>query len=176
VIFWHLGATTAIVRYTFRDERMDLRMLALGALLPDLVDTPAGALFYSSLGSVRLVAHTLLASAVAMVLVLLGTRRGRPRKRWMPLAVGMLVHLVLDGMWNDPATLWWPFLGWGFTPAGPATFGALAVEVLTDPVTWALEAAGLAYLLVLARRARLGDPGERAAFMSTGRVSVPIGR
>ncbi len=176
MIFWHLGATTAIVRYTFRDERMDLRMLALGALLPGLIDTPVGAVFYSSLGSVRLVGHTLLASAAAMVLVLLRTRRGRPRKRWMPVAVGMMVHLILDGMWNDPATLWWPFLGWGFTPAGPATFGALVVDVLTDPVTWALEAVGLAYLVVLARRSHLGDPQERGAFLATGRLSAPIGR
>ena len=32
MLFWHVGATIAIARYTFRDDRMDLRMLALGAL------------------------------------------------------------------------------------------------------------------------------------------------
>ncbi len=175
MIFWHLGATTAVVRYTFRDERMDLRMLALGALLPDLVDTPVGAAFYASLQSVRLVGHTLLASALAMVLVLLNTRRGRPRKRWMPVAVGMLVHLVLDGMWNDPETLWWPLLGWGFTPSGPATFGALVVTVLTDWRVWALEAVGLIYLVGLARRSGLAHRSAREDFLATGRLSAPIG-
>ena len=39
MLFWHLGGTTALARYAFRDERMDLRMLALGAIMPDLIDT-----------------------------------------------------------------------------------------------------------------------------------------
>jgi len=40
MLFWHVGATIAFVRYTFRDKAMDLRFLALGAILPDLIDTP----------------------------------------------------------------------------------------------------------------------------------------
>jgi hypothetical protein len=44
MLFWHLGASIAVARYTFRDERMDLRFLALGALLPDIIDTPVGSL------------------------------------------------------------------------------------------------------------------------------------
>ena len=35
MLFWHLGATVALVRYSFRDDRMDLRFLMLGAVLPD---------------------------------------------------------------------------------------------------------------------------------------------
>ena len=42
MLFWHVGGTIALVRYTVRDERMDLRFLILGAVLPDLIDTPIG--------------------------------------------------------------------------------------------------------------------------------------
>ena len=40
MIFWHLGPTTLIVRYVFRDPAMDLRWVLAGSLLPDLIDKP----------------------------------------------------------------------------------------------------------------------------------------
>ncbi len=176
MLFWHLGGTIAITRYAFRDDRMDLRFLASGALIPDLVDTPIGLAFFGSLHSVRLVGHSLLAAALVMTIVVLRTRRGRPRKRWMPLAIGMLLHLLLDAMWSDPETLWWPFLGLDFSAAGAATAGAYVTSILADWRMWALEAAGLAYLVVLARRAHLEQPEARRRLLVTGTVGVPIER
>lgn len=174
MIFWHIGGTVALTRYAFRDDRMDLRFLALGALLPDLIDTPVGLLAYPSLGSVRLVGHSLLLASLVMVAVVLRTRRGRPRKRWMPLAIGMLLHLFLDGMWSDPETLWWPFLGWEFTQDAAATAGAYLVALLTDWRVWAMEAVGLGYLLVLGRRAARTDPEWWRRLVTVGTIDVPI--
>ena len=176
MIFWHVGATIALTRYAFRDDRMDLRFLALGALLPDVIDTPVGLIWFESLRSVRLVAHTMLASALMMTAVVVSTRRGRPRKRWMPLAIGMLMHLLLDAMWSDPETLWWPFLGWEFSQAGFATAGAYVESILFDWRVWALEAAGFAYLVILGRRAGLGERPARELLMTTGTVDAPIER
>jgi len=176
VLFWHTGGTIALVRYAFRDERMDLRFLVLGALLADLIDTPIGLLFYDSLGAVRLVGHSFAFAATAMVVVLLTTRRGRPRKRWMPVAVGILVHLLLDAMWADPETLWWPLLGWGFTPAGPTGAGDYVVSIVTDWRVWAMEAAGAAYVIYLWRKGNLGAAEARAELLRTGVVNVPIDR
>ena len=176
MLFWHLGGTTALIRYAFRDERMDLRFLMAGAVLADLIDTPVGLLFWESLRNVRLLGHSLVFATVVMVAVLLATRRGRPRKRWMPVAVGVLVHLVLDAMWRQPETLWWPFLGWDFTQRSYETAGAYVAAILGDWRTWAFEAVGLAYLAYLFGRARLFDPVARREFLRTGRVDVPIGR
>lgn len=175
MLFWHLGATTAITRYTFRDERMDLRFLMLGAVLPDLIDTPIGLLWYGQLHSVRLVTHSLPFAGAVMVAVLLSTRRGRPRKRWMPLAIGLLLHLFLDAMWADPATLWWPFLGWSFTAGAASTVGGYLRDLVANPVMWAGEAIGALYLAYLWRAGHLSDPDRRAAFVATGRIDVPIG-
>lgn len=176
MIFWHVGGSIAIARYAFRDERMDLRFLVLGALIADLVDTPVGLALYPRFESVRLVGHTLAAAALAMVFVLLRTRRGRPRKRWMPIAIGMLLHLFLDAMWQDPETLWWPFLGLDFSPAGAATAAEYVRSVLGDWRTWVLEAVGFVYLAVLAHRASLAEPEARRRLWRTGVVDVPIGR
>jgi hypothetical protein len=118
----------------------------------------------------------LLFAAIVMVLVLVLARRGRPRKRWMPLAVGVLMGLVLDAMWRHPETLWWPFLGWRFTDSGFASAGAYLWWLATDWRTWALEAVGLAYLVLLARRAHLDESERRVELITTGRIQVPIGR
>ena len=175
MILWHLGATTAFVRYAFRDPAMDLRFLALGAILPDVIDLPLGILWWSRFATPRLAAHSLLFGALAMVAVLVLTRRGPWRKRLMLVAVGILLHLVLDAMWQDPETLWWPFLGTGFSDTGFVTYGDYLAGLVRDPVMWAGEAAGLGYLIVLARRSDLGNAVARARLLTTGTVSAPIG-
>jgi len=176
MLFWHAGATVAFTRYAFRDPAMDLRFLVLGAILADLIDTPIGFIFWSSFENVRLVAHSLLFAATAMVVVLLLTRRGRPRKRWMPVAVGMLLHLVFDAMWREPETLWWPFLGWDFTSTGFATVSEYLGGLFTNPAMWLGEVAGLAYLAFLGYRSKLTDREARDVLIKTGRVQAPIGR
>jgi membrane-bound metal-dependent hydrolase YbcI (DUF457 family) len=176
VLFWHVGGTVAAIRYAFRDDRMDLRLLIVGAVLPDVIDTPVGLAAYGTFGGVRLFAHTIVFSSLVMAVVVLATRRGRPRKRWMPLAVGVLTHLVLDAMWADPETLWWPFLGLDFAAGGFESAGRLVGSILTDWKVWALEALGALYLAYLVRRGNLTSAGERARFKKTGRIAVPIDR
>jgi len=174
MLLWHAGATVAIARYTFRDDRMDLRMLLLGALIPDIVDTPIGLLFYGRLHSVRLFTHGLLLAAAVMVIVVMSTRRGRPRKTWMPLAIGLLLHVLLDAMWLDPETLWWPLFGWSFSPTGIDTVSGYIGSVLGDWRVWLGEIVGLVYLAYLWAAAGLSDPRKRAELWRTGRVDAPI--
>jgi len=174
MLFWHAGASVAITRYAFRDERMDLRFLILGAVIADLVDSPIGFAFFSALGAVRLGLHSLSAAALVMVTVVWTTRRGRPRKRWMPVAIGMLLHLFLDAMWNQPETLWWPFLGFEFSQAAEPTVRLYIQGILSQWTLWVGEAVGLMYLAVLFVRGRLAEREQRREFLATGRIDVPI--
>ena len=176
MIFWHVGATLAFIRYAFRDDAMDLRYLALGAILPDLIDTPVGIVGWSSYEAVRLVSHGILFGSLVMVGVLIFTRRGPARKRWMLLAAGVLLHLLLDAMWNLPETLWWPFLGTEVSATGFPTYGAYLKDLLTNPIMWAGEALGLIYLVVLSRRSDLSDRAARRTLWRTGVVSARIDR
>jgi hypothetical protein len=176
MLFWHVGASVAFIRYAFRDPMMDIRFLAVGAVLADLVDLPIGILAWSTLGSPRLVAHSMAFAFLAMVLVAIFTRRGSVRKKWILLAVGLLLHLALDAMWRSPETLWWPLFGWGFTSSGVQSFGAYAANVLTSPWMWAGEAIGLIYLVVLWRKSAMSTAGARSRFMDSGVVSAPIDR
>ena len=159
-----------IFRVVYRDPKVDLRLLALGAVLPNLVDKPLTLLFPDSFPAGRTVAHALVVSAAVMTVVLLTTRRGRRRRAFMAVAIGMLLHLALDAMWTEPEVLFWPVLGVEFPPdAGGGGWPSLVVP-FQSPWNWILEAVGLVYLIVLYRAAGLGDPVARSALIRNGRL------
>lgn len=164
---WHLGASVFLFRWIFRDPRVDLRFLALGALAPDLVDVPLAMVLGFPHDAHRLWGHTLAAAGLVMAVVLLARRRGRPRKPWMALSVGVFLHLLLDGMWALPETLLWPFLGVAFTPTGVGGVADLWGRV----GWWALagEAVAGVYLALIWAWA---PPEDRAGFRSTGVLTV----
>lgn len=176
MLFWHVGASVAFIRYAFRDPLMDLRFLVVGAVLADVIDLPIGLLVWSTYETPRLLGHSMLVAILAMILVLVFTRRGPIRKRWILLAAGLFLHLALDAMWRSPETLWWPFLGSTFTSSGYSTFGGYAESVIRSPTMWLGEAAGIAYLAALWRTSALSNRDARARFLATGVVSAPIER
>lgn len=169
MILWHLAGAIFLFRWIFRDPKIDVRFLALGAVLPDLVDLPVGTLLtpYST-GEVWL--HTLLVPSLLGVGVLLSTRRGRRRRALLAVPIGMLFHLLLDGMWQTAETFAWPFFGWEF-PRGPDPYWADVWERATsDPWRWLAEAVGAVYLVWLWRWAGLSDPSRRARVLASGRL------
>jgi len=145
-----------IVWLVFHDPAIDYRLIAAGALLPDLVDGPWG--------GARLL-HTLVFSAGLLALVMLATRRRRrDRRRWLALPIGTFLHLLLDGMWTHTHTFWWPFFGAAFHDRLPV--------LVHDPVVLGLEeAAGAVALLWAWRRFGLDDGARLSTFLRTGRLS-----
>ncbi|MFP5331748.1 MAG: metal-dependent hydrolase [Acidimicrobiia bacterium] len=170
MIAWHLGATLFLFRWIFRDPKVDVRFLALGALLPDLIDLPLGTLLLAdTLSTGEAYAHTLLAPTAVALVVLIATRRGRRRRAWMALVVGMFFHLLLDGMWTKTEVFAWPFFG--PIPSGPSPYwDGVTDRALSDPWRWVRELAGLAYLAVVWTRSGLGDPARRRGLVRTGRL------
>lgn len=138
MLFWHLGGTLFLFRYLFRDPKVDVRFLLAGAVLPDLLDKPIGLGF---LGSGRVFAHTLIFGGTLLAAVLITTSRGgTARKCWMALTVGVMFHLLLDGMWTVRETLLWPLFGWQFPTGVPNDWTMFRWSLLIQ------EAAGLTYL------------------------------
>lgn len=162
-MLWHVAASTALFRWIFRDPRVDLRFLATGALLPDLIDLPLATALGFPGDAHRLWGHTLGVASLCMVLVLLTKRKGRTRKPWMALAVGVFLHLTLDAMWSLPETLFWPFLGVGFSATGVDSPGAFFASLGWWFVVG--EVVGAVYLLLIWAWA---DREDRARFWSRG--------
>lgn len=170
MIAWHVGATLFLFRWIFRDPKVDVRFLALGAVLPDLIDLPLGTLvFRQSLSTGEAWTHSLLAPTAVTVVILLATRRGRRRRAWMALAVGMFFHLLVDGMWTKTEVFLWPFFG--DIPPGPRPYWeGIWTRALDDPWRWGRELVGLGYLVWVWIGSGLGDPARRAELARTGRL------
>ena len=164
---WHLG-TAALLTYLFLGRRrIDYRFVLAGALAPDVVDAVLG--LWVHLGPARRgPAHSLLAPTAVAVVVLIATR-GERRLGWFGLAVGWLLHLVADGMWQAPETFFWPAFGTGFSSAPPEPY---SIDVFVHPWrhlwTWAGESAGLAILVWFWAAFRLGREGRFARFCRDG--------
>ncbi|MGH8959022.1 MAG: metal-dependent hydrolase [Acidimicrobiia bacterium] len=145
MLFWHVGGAIFLFRWIFRDPKVDIRLLALGAVLPDVSDALLGLLIGGP--TTQRIGHSLVVPSLAAVVVLLTTRRGRRRRGLMTVVVAWLFHLVLDGVWFREEVFLWPFFGWDL-PAPPAgTIGERAAE----PWRWLKEAIGLVYLWRLLR-------------------------
>ena len=94
--------------------RVDYRFILLGSILPDLIDKPIGSVFFTqTFNNARIFAHSLL---FLFVIIIVGLVVFRVQKKlWgFCIAYGVLTHLLLDAMWLEPVTLFWPLLGFKF--------------------------------------------------------------
>jgi hypothetical protein len=105
----HIGPSVWLARrLTARDRTWGpaaLAWTALSALLPDILDKPVFYLALVPTETGRVWAHTLLFS---LLWCLVCWRWLKPLWPWALATPG---HLILDGMWARPHTLFWPFLG-----------------------------------------------------------------
>ena len=162
MLLWFVGGSWVAVWAVLQDPAVDYRLVMLGALLPDVIDAPFGGIRY---------AHTLVASAAVLAVVMVATvGKRRLRRRLLGVPIGMLVHLVLDGVWTDARVFWWPFRGWSLATAG-------RLPSLAHPVgvTVAEEIAGALALVWCWVRFGLADPGRRSRFLRTGRLAPELG-
>ena len=157
MILWYAFGAIFIVWNVFQSPGLDFRLIALGALLPVVVDAPFGAQAY---------AHTLLAAVVVLLITMaLTTGRGHRlrRRRALSLAIGWFCGLVLAGSWTHNDVFWWPLLGAG-RPDAPL-FGPWLLVIVE-------ELLGLAAAWWTWTRFGLADRDRRRAFVRTGRLSI----
>ena len=169
MLFWHLGVTAAVIFFTLGRRRIDYRVVLLGAVLPDIIDKPIGRLFFEeTFQNSRLFGHTLLLSVVLLLGIQL-TLRGKTARRWFILPIAMLLHLVLDGMWNQPITFFWPLFGTDFPKMPEANYWLDVLRrPLEHPASAAQELIGLLLLFYLGWAYHLHQREARREFLRTG--------
>ena len=153
MLLWFIVPTVLAVFAIFRDASLDYRLIAVGALLPDIVDAVA-ARRMAWLHSVVVV--------VAVLFAVMGVTIGRRalRKRLLAIPIGMFGHLVLDGVWLTKEVFWWPVI----------RGGSHRLPTLDRPA-WLLvllELVGLLGAGYFVRRMRLASPARRRLFLRTG--------
>lgn len=156
MLFWFVGTAVVSVGLVFRDPRFDYRLLIVGSVLP---------VGEGLLGGAR-VLHSVTVSVALLAAVMAATAGRKPiRRLLLGLPIGMFLHLVFDGAWNDTETFWWPFTG---------VSSSTAPFPITARGWWSvvLEGAGLAICAWLWRRSQLGRPARRREFLRHGRLVV----
>src|SRR5262245_35069638 len=104
MLLWYTCVSVLLVANVFRSSGVDYRVIALGAMLPLLLDIPFGHQAY---------AHTLLFAVVTLLAVMIAGL-GKPRltqRRLLCLPIGIFAGLVLSGAWTNGDVFWWPLLG-----------------------------------------------------------------
>ncbi|MDD1673033.1 MAG: metal-dependent hydrolase [Methanomicrobiales archaeon] len=138
--FFHL-VTGVIIGLLLGDMLRDHRWVipcAAGAILPDLIDKPVGfILFGATIDNGRIWFHSLLICALVFGIgVVVWEYRRSPLG--VAAAVGIFSHQVLDLMWRQPVTWFYPLLG-PFREKYPAGhLFALLLQELTNPWEWML--------------------------------------
>lgn len=153
VLFWFAVPTALAVFAVFRDASIDYRLVAVGALLPDVVD----GLIVRRMGP----AHSVVI-VVAFLFAVMGATVGHRalRKRLLALPIGMFGHLVLDGAWLTTRAFWWPITS-GSRASIPSVNRGVVVPIVE-------EVLGLIALVYLVRRFKLDTAARRRLFVHTG--------
>jgi hypothetical protein len=156
MVFWFVCLSIAGVFVIFRDAAMDYRMVSLGALSVDPIDTVVS----GGIGPL----HSVTVAVGLLALIMVGTIGRRSlRRRLLGVSIGIFAHLVLDGAWLVTKAFWWPIAG---------AVGARQLPVIERGwvVVAVQEAIGFGIGLWLWRRFRLQTPARRALFFKTGRI------
>ncbi len=165
-----------ILRRFSHGQSLDYRLVLLGAVLPDLIDKFVGHVLLP-IGNGRIFAHGLL-FIVFLAGLGLGdwlTRRRfvatyastgislengsnvksdvshRASLLTAPaftVAIAASFHLFLDQMWMDPASLYWPALGWEFSTHHFDTTNWI-ISLFTEPYVYGTEILGALCLLAI---------------------------
>jgi len=130
-ISYRLSRFSSLARY------IDIRILLVGSLLPDIIDKPLGRIFFRGVfANGRIICHTLF---FLIILSLAGIHLyRRRRKNWLlVLSFGTFTHLIFDQMWLSPHTLFWPLYGWSFPKHADVRFicwlGGIFTSLWTQP-------------------------------------------
>ena len=172
----HIGYTLLSYRLAQKwvpaARHADYRLLAVAAIVPDLLDKPLVLATYHRWAATKLLAHT----GLWHLLLLLFVFWRKPG--WWPYALATNGHLLADALWHQPRTLFWPGLGRHFhrrhPPGWPRTrlIDHLRHLLRTSRHRRArnLEIGGGLALLLFIWLARLFHPGHLWRFLRTGRV------
>ena len=139
---------------------IDYRWVLLGSLLPDMIDKLVGMVILGDIiSNGRIFCHTLL-FPVALTLIGLFLYRWRGKAWFLSLSFGCAMHLILDQMWLEPKTLFWPAYGWTFEKYDLSNWLADMIHMLlTDPLVFVPEIVGgillCGFAAVLLRRGRV---------------------
>ena len=153
MLFWFVATAVWSVWFVFRDPKFDYRLVAIAALVPDLIDGLRGAV-----GPL----HSVVTSIAVLFAIMIATAGRKPsRQRLLALPIGMFIHLIFDGAFSNTKTFWWPLTGISLSENS-------LPSVERGPWNLPLEIVGVIGCVVAWRYFSLADKSRRTNFWKTG--------
>ena len=153
MFFWFIATAVWSVWFVFRDPKFDYRLVAIAALVPDLIDGVRGAV-----GPM----HSVVTSIAVLFAIMIATAGRKPsRQRLLAIPIGMFIHLIFDGAFSNAKTFWWPLSGFSLSDS---RLPSIERGLLNLP----LEIVGIVGCLIAWRYFSLADKSRRADFLKTG--------
>jgi membrane-bound metal-dependent hydrolase YbcI (DUF457 family) len=181
LVFAHVGITLGLARsleyliHKGKDvkpsQRFDYRLVAVGSMLPDIIDKPLSGLILSeTAGGGRIYAHTLLFLLLVLIAAVFYWRING-NKSTLLVAGAVFVHDILDSMWLFPKIICWPLYGWGFNGGNPKTWVHFWwTELLHNPYVYIPEAVGCVIIIIFLYKIFSAGTKE---FVLTGKLQHP---
>jgi len=151
LLFGHIGITLGIA-WLIESKlkvKIDYKLIAIGSLLPDIIDKPVGMILLP-LNNGRVFGHTLL---FVLILLLIGLKY----RKSLFLSFASFLHLIEDEIWNEPETLFWPLFGFEFPAKEHLSFYEYLSKILSEYTpslshVFISEVIGLIMILAFLRR------------------------
>ncbi len=173
-IFGHVGLTICLLLIALlilkkNDDiyKLDFRLIAIFAILPDIIDKSIGHLiFYDTLNNGRLFCHTLIFLVIFCFIfyLIIGTY-------WWIYSFPIITHQLFDRMWEAPNTWLWPGYGFEFKSFDINVWEHWYSALISNPYIISTEILGVIVLLFLFIYFKLYVRNHFICFIKTGRVN-----
>jgi hypothetical protein len=166
----HIGSALIcyiMISYIFENDNWDHKrnqiLISIGAILPDLLDKPIGALIF---GIGRWIGHSILFQLTFYIIVKIVVQKYKPSfyKKYdiEILLTGAIIHLIGDLPGLPLETIFWPMLG-GFEISGNSSFllgyqnietiiteigGVLVITILGITQKWRINSWKIVFVLI----------------------------
>jgi inner membrane protein len=154
-------------------ENIDFRIVIVAAMLPDIIDKTMGMIiFKEEISNGRLFTHSLvIVGVISIWLFFMAKLKYGHRFKMFFYISPIWFHLLLDRMWEEPRTLFWPIFGMSF-PRIDVEFSDYLTILLSSPYTLFGEILGLGIIFALVMRYRLFIKTYLFNFLKDGKLKT----
>lgn len=148
----HIGLTIAIMiigliifKRTDLLQKLDFRVIAVFAILPDIIDKTIGYLiFQDSLNNGRLFSHSLVFLLLFSLFFYFIVR-----VYWWAYVLPIATHHIFDILWDAPKSWYWPAYGWGFDRLDVDIWAHWFDALINNPYIRITEVAGILAIVII---------------------------
>ncbi|UCF07181.1 MAG: metal-dependent hydrolase [Thermoplasmata archaeon] len=183
-LFGHIGITMAAIyllavalsslkknsgHYGLLVKELDFRLVVITAMLPDIIDKIVGmVILKEEIANGRIYSHTILGFTIISICLFIAVKLRTDKTVKTALYILPLwIHLVLDRMWENLHTLFWPSRGFSF-PKLDIEFSDYFPMLVSEPYIFLGEILGIVVILFLFIKHRLLNPKRFVSFIRSG--------